>query len=174
MAAAIFAVAALMGALATARLAVAASRTVRRNSERNRLRRTGVEVAGTVIENLETDPVPRVRGRTRGPVGFRPVVRYTTVRGEELTETDIEVWPDGFPIGHSLVIAYNPDHPRSFTPARGRPGTRASFLISLTILLGLLTLVAAFFAVRLASSAAGLGFDLPGVDVPGVVLPTNR
>lgn len=177
----IFAVIALAGALLTLRLAVAAIRSASHNRTRSRVRRIGIEAPATVIANraagrgagsIEAAGVPD--RPPRQPRVYYPVLRYLTVSGEEYTAPTREPWPAPFTIGETVAIVYDPDQPADFTPSRGRPGTPTSYLVGLTVLMGLLTLGVAFFAVRLWAVGAGHGFDLPGIDVPGVVLPSNR
>jgi hypothetical protein len=73
-----------------------------------------------------------------------------------------------------LTIVYDATEPSRITLARSRPGTKFSYLLAVAFLLGVLTVGATFFSVRLWSVARGHGFDIPGVDIPGVVLPSNR
>lgn len=163
----VFAVVGLLGLWLTVRLALAA-RDIRRTwAEHEALREGGVEVPGTVIE------VAGGRGRG-GVVQYLPTVRFTTLAGHDVTGPPLQPWPTRFAAGDPLAVCYDPGQPERFTPAQQRPGTRSSFALAMTLLIGVLTAGTLFFAFRLWAVDYGHGFDIPGVDVPGVVLPSNR
>lgn len=162
----IFSAISLLGFALTCYLAWSAIRMRRSDRERRQLLRDGVQVTGTVIS-------AKVANREDSPE-IRPEVHFLTVTGHEYNVATFETWPAVVHEGQSVLVAYDPNDPDRMTLARSRPGTKFSYLLAMTALLGGLTLVTAFFSVRLWAVASGHGFDLPGVDVPGVVLPSNR
>lgn len=163
----VFALVGLLGLWATWRLARATARLHRRWHAHQDLRDTGVGVPGTIIE------VAAIPERS-GAALYLPTVRFTTLAGQDVTGTTLQPWPTRFVAGDSLDICYDPLHPQRCTPDLERPGTRVSFVFAMTLLIGMLTAGTLFFALRLYAVDHGHGFDLPGVDVPGVVLPSNR
>lgn len=166
MPAVIFSAISLLGLAITGYLAWAAIRMRRRDRERRQLLRDGVHVSGTIIATGAADPADYPE--------IRPEIHFLTVTGREYKVATIETWPPVVHEGQSVLVAYDPVDPVRMTMAQERPGTKLSYLLMMTAVLGVLTLVTAFFSVRLWAVSSGHGFDLPGVDIPGVVLPANR
>jgi hypothetical protein len=76
--------------------------------------------------------------------------------------------------GQAVTVAYDAMNPERMVLAQDPPGTSFSFLAAVAALLAVMTLGTMFFTARMWLGASGHGFDLPWVDVPGVVLPSNR
>lgn len=162
----VFSLAAIAGLVATWLSLRATKRIRNRHHVRADLLADGVEATGTVVAVHDSPD-----GRRMATV---PDINYLTMTGSEITAAPIDPWPLPFEEGQSIEVLYDPADPIRMTLARPTPGTPVWFASAVTAVLALLTIGVIFFAVRLWAVSGGHSFDLPGVDVPGVVLPSNR
>jgi hypothetical protein len=85
--------------------------------------RSGQRVAGTVVDN-------QMRSRARGRIGFRPVVRFRTVAGEELTVVINQERGRSTVVGSTVEVAYDETAPHNAELTSGNGMTSASYVLA--------------------------------------------
>lgn len=110
------------------------ARALRAESYNARLRREGVRVTGTVVDNTMTSTAQR-------RLVFSPVVEFRALSGQQVIAAAQQQAATSWPRGGTVEVAYDPDDPQRFvlagTPSRGRLVTNTLVgLIVVGILIG--------------------------------------